>query len=243
MPNTFSGADAYVAKRIADTPSAIDPFPHCVVDDVFPPDLFEAIHENWPGDDVMIPLPETGRTSEMYKQRHAMLMSDDFLSKLGQDGADFWTSVSLAAMGGAVVRACWEKFKDVLFPRVEHLGGSIDLSPELLVISDREHYSIGPHTDTKARFISLLYYLSREPEYASYGTGLYVPKDPDMEIRDHTHYRFQDFDLHSRVDFKPNRLVAFPRSDRSLHGVYPVPIPNCDRRLLIVNIRAPEGAA
>lgn len=40
------------------------------------------------------------------------------------------------------------------------------------------------------------------------------------------------------VEFVPNWLLAFPKSERCFHGVEPVELPGIDRRLLIYNVRA-----
>ncbi len=250
MVKAFSDASPYVADRINRSALSAVPFEHCVVDDVLPNEVFEAIHENWPSDEIMVPLPEIGRTTSAksgqskraYMERHVMLLEKRFLEKLPEPRQRFWVDVAHAVMDPPVVHAVYEKFQSALFPRVSHLDSNISLDPEMLVVSDRSNYAIGPHTDSKARFVSMLYYLSPGEQYRSYGTGLYEPKNPDMEINELRHYGFDDFTRHSRVDFVPNRLVAFPRSDRSFHGVEPVPVENCDRRLLIVNIRAPAGA-
>ena len=241
MQNIFSGVSAYAGAQVAAAPLLTDPFEHCVVDNILPAPVFEAIHENWPDDDVLMSLPDTGRTS-IYKERYVMLMREDFLNKLSEAQQVFWLSVMDVVMGSDVVLSLVDKFRDILLPRIAHLPEDVHLNPEMLVISDRDNYSIGPHTDTEFRFISLLYYLSPDPAYASYGTGLYVPKETAPEIPQNAHAPFDWFHRHSRVDYKPNRLVAFPRSDRSYHGVEPVPVENCDRRLIIVNVRAPEGA-
>jgi hypothetical protein len=241
MQNIFSGAESYIDKRIADTEVSTEPFEHCIVDNVFPEDLFESMHEYWPSNDVMMPISESGRTTG-YEERDVMLFREDFLCKLSHRQIEFWTSLRLTICGFAVIKRLVGKFASVVMPRVGHLGPDVPIESELLVISDRDSYAIGPHTDTNRRLISVLFYLSKDPEYASYGTGLYQPLDPHTKFRHDGHYGFEHFKLHSRVDYKPNRCVAFPRSDRSFHGVEPVPIANCDRRLLIVNIRAPEGA-
>lgn len=241
MQSIFSGADSFAGAQIAAAPLLTDPFEHCVVDDVLPDQLFQAIHDNWPGDDVMVSLPDTGRVNT-YKERFVMLMNVEFLGKLSEDQKFFWISVMKIVAGSEVVTALVRKFQDILIPRIEHLPEDTNLNPEMLVVSDHSNYSITPHTDTKFRFISMLYYLSPDPKYISYGTSLYVPKDPNVRFSHNGHFPNSYFDHHSRIDYKPNRLVAFPRSDRSFHGVEPVPVANCDRRLIIVNVRAPEGA-
>lgn len=212
-----------------------------MVDDVFPPDLFAAIHERWPSDEVLRPLSETGR-AKGYDERYVMLFEPEFFDRLSQSDQEFWVAVARASMGSEVILACYEKFKHVLEPRIGHIKSGVELDPEMLVVSDRSDYKIGPHTDVPARFISMLFYLSPDPKYRSYGTGLYQPKETFEFIDYGAHNSFDDFTLSTRVDFKPNRVVIFPRTNRSYHGVEPVPVDDCDRRLLIVNIRAPEGA-
>jgi len=241
MQNTFSGADQYAGDQIASAPLLTEPFEHCIVDNVLPQPLFEAIHKNWPGDDIMVSLPDTGRV-KVYEERFVMLMRDDFLQKLSAEQVEFWLGVMNIVMGSEVITPLLEKFQKVVLPRIAHLPEDATLEPEMLVVSDRTDYAIAPHTDRTDRLISLLYYLSPDPTYASYGTSLYMPKDPRYEFPSSGHYSHDYFNLHTRVGYKPNRLVAFPRSDRSFHGVEPVPVENCDRRLIIVNVRAPEGA-
>ncbi len=241
MENIFSGAESYAGAQVAKAPLLTEPFEHCIVDDVLPAEVFDAIHENWPSDDILKSLPELGRTKG-YQERFVMLMQQEFLDQLPEHQRDVWLAVMRVVMGQDVVLALVEKFRNILVPRIAHLPKDINLNPEMLVVSDRTDYAIGPHTDTKFRFISLLYYLSRDPEYASYGTGLYVPKDPRHEFPHNAHVNFEMFNRHTLVDYKPNRLLAFPRSDKSFHGVEPVPVENCDRRLIIVNVKAPEGS-
>ena len=242
MESIFSGANAFLAKQIEVAPAIEDPFECCVVDNALPQDVFDEIHRRWPSDDAMKSLPETGRSSH-YPERFVFLFKEQFLSHMDNADQEFWNGVAHAVMGPSVIHACYNKFERTLTKRIEHLDQKmITLNPEMLVVSDRKGYRIGPHTDSKARFISMLLYLSPDPRYRSYGTGLYTPKDPRMLADDSAHYAFEHFDLHTRVDYKPNRVVIFPRTDKSYHGVEPVPVADCDRRLIIVNIRAPDGA-
>lgn len=231
-----------MVDRIVASLVSTDPFEHCVVDDVLPIELLEEIHQRWPSDKAMMTLPETGRVAG-YNERHVMLLEDQFLSRMTEPSKKFWRDVAHTIMGAKVINASCKKFKDILQRRIAHLEQSeVVLSPEMLVVSDHSNYQIGPHTDTRKRFISFLYYLSPDPKYRSYGTSLYTPKDPAMSVNDEKHYEVDEFTLHTRIDYKPNWAVIFPRTDRSYHGVEPIPVPDCDRRLLIVNVRAPQGA-
>jgi hypothetical protein len=109
------------------------------------------------------------------------------------------------------------------------------------VVSDRTNYAIGLHTDLPSRFVSLLFYLSPDQKYRSYVTSLYVPQKTAALKEKNGHHPTENFGCHSRVDYVDNRAVIFPRTD-IFHGVEPVPVENSNRRLLIVNVRAPKGA-
>lgn len=241
MLSTFSDVESHVIERVRAAAPVTEPFDHCVVDDVFPEEFLEAIHKQWPGEDVMMSIADTGRT-DAYRERFVMLYEKRFFTQLTTSQQEFWALVLQFTTGAQVLQACFSKFKDRLRARVQHLKGEIQLRPELLVVSDRSNYAIGPHTDLPSRLMTLLFYLSPGDEYESYGTSLYVPKDENRLDGGRTHHPFGEFDRHSRVDYVPNRAVIFPRTDKSFHGVEPVPVNDCDRRLLIVNVRAPEGA-
>jgi len=241
MPNTSFIDKVDVATKISESPVLRYPFDHCIVDNVFPKNFFNEIHDNWPSDEIMTRLPDTGRTQE-YEQRMVMLYEDRFFKNLSDDLRRFWLRVAGHVMGPQVLSMCYRKFKSILYNRIKHLPPTVTLDPEILVVSDRSNYSIGPHTDSRARFVSLLFYLSPDPVYKLYGTGLYKPKDPEKKTNHLTHHKFSEFELCKFVEYIPNRLLIFPRTDSSYHGVEPLKLEKCDRRLFIVNIKAPEGA-
>ena len=106
--------------RLGETPASTDPFDHCVVDNVFPLDFFNAVHQNWPGDDAMVSIADTGRT-DTYSGRPVMLYENRFFERLSPSMQNFWMSVSKATTGGAVVQACLTKFEKILKPRISHI--------------------------------------------------------------------------------------------------------------------------
>jgi hypothetical protein len=151
--------------RLVETPALPDPFDHCVINDVFPVDFFNAAHQNWPGDGVVVSIEGVGRT-DAYSERHVMLYEDRFFEKLSPSMQNFRMFVSKATTGGTIVQACLGKFEKILKPRIRHIKEKISLKLELLVVSDRTDYAIGPHTDLPSRFVSLLFYLSPDQNNA-----------------------------------------------------------------------------
>ena len=49
------------------------------------------------------------------------------------------------------------------------------------------------------------------------------------------HHSVEDFNLIKKVDFLPNTLFIFPRTNYSYHGVQTVNIGNKERNLMLLN--------
>ena len=113
MPNTSFIDKVDVATKISESPVLRYPFDHCIVDNVFPKNFFNEIHDNWPSDEIMTRLPDTGRTQE-YEQRMVMLYEDRFFKNLSDDLRRFWLRVAGHVMGPQVLSMCYRKFKSIL---------------------------------------------------------------------------------------------------------------------------------
>ena len=109
---------------------------------------------------------------------------------------------------------------------------------DALIVSDRNTYAIGPHTDATHRRVSLLFYLPEDATFSRFGTSFYQPLDPNFRCAGGPHHPFKLFRRVRSAEFIPNRLVVFPKTDKCFHGVERVELPGIDRRLLIYNVRA-----
>ena len=233
-----SSVEAHVLDRLAAAPVVSDPFPHCVIDRVFPEDFYESIIDHWPEEESWQPLPESGRVSKgAYAERMVVLMDAAGYARLHGGLREFWgAQVGRWLLGEDFRAAVLEKF-------ASELGSSGFGAPlqstagDALIVSDRTSYAIGPHTDAVHRLASLLFYLPEDATFRRFGTSLYEPLDPAFRCRGGPHHRFEHFRRVKTVEFIPNRLVAFPKSDRCFHGVERVDLPGIDRRLLIYNVR------
>jgi hypothetical protein len=229
-----SGVEAHVLARLAGAPVRTEPFEHCIVDEVFPPEFFEAIIDHWPQEESWQPLSESGRVSAgSYSARLVVLMNPAGYARLDPDARAFWAQAGDWLLGPRFRAAVLQKFG-----MQEDAAGS-----DALIVSDRTTYAIGPHTDAPHRRVSLLFYLPEDATFRRFGTSLYEPLDPSFRCRGGPHHDFSRFRRVATMEFLPNRLVAFPKSDRCFHGVEPVDLPGIDRRLLIYNVRAPSSAA
>ncbi len=232
-----SGVESHVLARIAAAAVRREPFAHCVIDGIFPPSFYESIMDEWPSEQAWVPLGESGRVGKgAYASRLVVLMNDAGLARLDEPQRRFWSrEVGDWLLGPNLRRILLEKFADDL---AQGFGAALeDTAGDALIVSDRTNYAIGPHTDAPHRVVSLLFYLPEDAAFRRFGTSFYVPRDASFRCRGGPHHRFQLFDRVKTVEFVPNRLVIFPKSDRCFHGVEEVDLPGIERRLLIYNVR------
>lgn len=117
--------------------------------------------------------------------------------------------------------------------------GSAQLQNELRLVRDCQGYKIGPHTDARWKMISLLFYMPSRyidwPENEEYGTRLYLPKDRNFVCEGGPHHGFEYFDEVASFPFKPNSCLGFWKTNRSFHGVPPIPV-QFQRDVLLFNV-------
>jgi hypothetical protein len=97
-------------------------------------------------------------------------------------------------------------------------------------------YAIGPHTDVPARLASGVLYLSPAHAPPEWGTTLFAPSDARFVCAQGRHYAFEGFLPARTVPFAANRAVVFRRSDRSFHGLRPLPADPRTRDVLLFEI-------
>lgn len=238
--STHKVAMQYVLNRIGEVPITENPFPHAVVDDVFPDSYYQEIQRHFPPPASMVPLPETGRTSGAYRERLCVLLEPEALSRLAEPHRSFWVGLT----GWLYHPDFINRVTRIFWPYVENRlailrgrDGSVRVRGDGLVVSDRTNYAIGPHTDSPHRLMSFLFYLPVDSSLKNYGTSLYQPKDPGFVCAGGPHHPFELFSRTSTLEFVPNRLFVFVKTERSFHGVEPIVQPDIDRRLLIYNVR------
>ncbi len=117
------------------------------------------------------------------------------------------------------------------------------LSEETLLVEDITHYALGPHTDTPAKVITVLFYLPKDESQAHLGTSIYMPKDRAWRCPGGPHHGYAGFDRVATMPFMPNSMFAFVKTDNSFHGVEPVTDPDVRRWLLLYDIKAQKVEA
>lgn len=229
-----------IVERIKCVPIELDPFPHLVVDNIFPIDYFEKIQLYFPRDEQMIPLSETGRTGSSYKNRLVTMFDEPGFARFSEDQRKFWSYFGgwlySAEFINGVIEYLWPHVSARL-QVLNQLLGWARVRGDALLVSDQTSYKIGPHTDAGHRLVSFLYYLPKDNRFQHCGTSLYKPKNPNFTCKGDRHHPFEPFIRDKTIPFTPNKLLIFVRTDRSFHGVEPLEDREVYRHLLINNIR------
>jgi len=195
------------------------PFAHFYAENVFPADYYEGIQAFLRSQVASDFIDTTNAGSGKYGNRA-------FAKENMIPGCEFMLSQDFLHAIMSIFR------KEVLatFP-----DGKMVVSRDIRLIRDSKEYKIGPHTDAKWKLISLLFYLPADNGYADYGTSLFVPRDPSFTCDGGPHYPFEPFTKAFTAPFLPNTCLGFWKTNRSFHGVEPIPV-EIRRDVLLYNV-------
>ena len=233
-----STVEDYVIARIAATPITPLPSPHFYVDGVFPEDFYLELRANLPGDENFTCLGDTGRVSKnFYRERFIFLPRGDDIAALPDAKRAFWKEFAAWLYGENLFRAMIVKFAEGAATRFAGKLNDIILTSEVLVVRDRTHYSIGPHTDAEHRFMSMLFYCPPDNSREHLGTSLFVPIDTQFTCPGAPHHEFDQFVKVQTMPYRSNSLFGFLKTDLSFHGVEPIEEEDIARDVILYDIR------
>ena len=195
----------------------LDPFPHYVLERVFPDDYYQQLLDHLPASDVYENLYEvTDLKLDHFRHRDQRDMNDGWTNRLPPALKPFWDAFDEWFLGPQFAHAVLDSFNSQrsLWPEV---------SVESQFIRHRPGYYLGPHSDLYTKLVVLLIYLAPDHSAEQLGTSLYRPKDPTFTCPDSKHYQFEDFIRVKTAPYRPNSMLAFMRSDVSFHGLEPLP--------------------
>jgi FkbM family methyltransferase len=200
---------SWVANKVKEAVLHTEPFPYLVIDNFLPHELYQALINKLPAD--YDPIEKT-RGTRGYPKRFTAPIPD----------IEEWKEVTDGLLNGQFKRALEAKF-----------GIKKKTVQDLLLIRDLPGYQITPHTDTPAKVLTGLFYLTSSNKKGA-GTNIYVPKKKGFSCKKGIHYDFERFKIHKKVEYAPNTLLLFLRTDNSFHGVEASEI---TRNVLLYNLR------
>ena len=233
--------ELHLAYKIGNASINNFPFPHIFVKDVFPNDFYSRIQENLPNNNSMTSLPDLYPEQPgfmNYKERFAIdFKKIESINKIEKNKQDFWNAIGEFFMKGELANFLKSKFQNYLDMRFK-LISDLSFQSECLLINDKKNYSLGPHTDSPKKVISLLIYLPKDMNQKQNGTSLYIPKDPNFisNNKEYGHFSYEQFHKVITMPFVPNSAFCFIKTNNSFHGVEKMVMEETDRWLLLFDI-------
>ncbi len=235
-----------VAPRVRSTKTIYQPFPHLIVENIFPEELYKCTQKYFPDPSEMHSISEDSSRvkKDSYKRRNIFHFNIQNLQKLSEPKKVFWASLYQHVSSYGFIEEFLRKFEPWIANNLSEISDQynrIHLISDAMLVNDQSNYQLGPHTDLPTRLLSILIYLPSFDQ-PSIGTSLYQPIDPQFNCRTGKHYRSKGFTEVKKIPFKPNTLLAFPRTNQSFHGVETLKIDNLDRKMLMINMQLEDLA-
>ena len=241
----YPGVEEHVIYQIANAPMRTYPFPHLYVEEVFPRDFYAGLRRNWPTADQLVSLRSTGRVYPGYSaERFVMPLRKDEVDKLPHEARVLWTELAeWLVVKHRFLQSVIEKFDAHVRQRFGERLAEVGFYGESLVVRDRTNYTLGPHTDAPHRLVSLLFYCPDDESRKHLGTSIYTPIEPGFTCTGEEHHPYDRFRKVMTMEYRPNTLFAFFKTDHSFHGVEPIGDAEVLRDLLLYDIRVEEAPA
>lgn len=233
-----------VIYNIMNTPIRDYPFPHFVVENVWPDNFFDQILAQLPVTEHYTGIIAAKRiiAPEGTKDTRFIFSIKNDLSKLSGAQFEFWKSMEEFLFGERLNQSIMQKFRGYINKRFAGKNSAnFYIEPVAELFRDMTDYAIGPHSDHPSRLLNLFFYLPEDDSKQHLGTSFYVPKDRSVEYKSGPHYNFDDFIPVFTAPYKRNVMAAFFKNDISYHGVEQVQEADFARNALACFMRIHEN--
>lgn len=157
------------------------------------------------------------------------------LASLPQAKKVFWEGVAQWMLSGRIANIFLNKFSPYIQARFKN-AGNVSFYNECMLIEDITNYSLGPHSDSPKKVLSVLFYLPEDDAHPELGTSIYLPKQEGFTCDGGQHHTFEHFNKMHTMPFVPNSVFAFLKTNNSFHGVEPLALPGTRRRVFLFDI-------
>jgi len=239
----------FLGYQIANAELREYPFPHFYLQPAFPPEAYAALQAILPPTELLRPItkstvgytdPETGEpiappTKGSEQHRYIGDLGDIASRDADAGRSRYWRDTAEWILSDAFRDLVIAKFAEGVRAR---LGPYLRIATrvEARFVRDFTSYAIHPHTDSPHKLISLLFYLPRDDSKRHLGTTIFRPIDPGKRCEGSSRHPFSEFKKVVTMEYRPNALFAFLKTDTSFHGVEPIQERGIERNLLLYNI-------
>jgi len=203
--------EAHVTRAFEATPLVIDPYPHVVVNDWLPDDVYELIIDAMPAPIFF---------AHDRDQHWAVPMGVAPLYS-----RQVWSFVANTIVGKILHNVLNLKFQDAICRYIRSIVSSLPSGLDLRlhpsdgrIMLRRPGYELLPHRDPKWGFVTGIVYLAREGDSEAHGTQMYRVADDAEAPTSRVHYVDPaKCELVKDVPFRANSILAFLNSEGA-HG-------------------------
>ncbi|ARU57148.1 FkbM family methyltransferase [Oleiphilus messinensis] len=206
----------HMQSVVANMDIRFEPYPHFYVENIFPDDYYRQMMAMKPVGDELISINETGRTrGSTYDNRFVMHLESGLERLKSDEKRVFWDEFRKWFCSETLMVSIIRRFEQIILN-----SGVTDLNvfAEAMFMRDLKGYSIGPHTDSPARLLTMMLYLPEDTDHVHLGTSVYAPKDAAFRCSGSRHHRYEGFDKFFTAPYKPNSLFGFLKTNNSFHG-------------------------
>jgi hypothetical protein len=223
----------HVEAKFAQAAIESSPFPHIIIEDFFPDDVYRDIirlnpfkqnagREYLPKSQVT---NVTDRTPSHFRKQINFDADDDF--QASEEGRRFWTELKDCFLGSQWFEAMvLDKFPEYFALRFGDLVHEPDflglLSKRLFLQRHEPGFVMGPHTDIPIRIFTCIFSFADRPGFEEYGTAMLAHQDRLVRCWGIDHYPMDGFEVRKIAPYKPNNLLLFFKTRHSFHAVPPI---------------------
>ncbi|QJU57616.1 2OG-Fe(II) oxygenase [Sphingomonas sp. AP4-R1] len=221
---------AHVERKIAGATLESSPFPHLVISDFFPDDVYQRIIQfnpfqrnvgvQWLSREYSA---EVSSATPYYARKQINFHADQEFDA-PEDQREFWSTIRNIFLDDE-----WfpyliiKKTPDIFSLRFGDLVNDPDFVSlfrrELFLQRHEQGYYIGPHTDIPTRVFTCIFSFASEEGWDEYGTELLAPKDRLVRCWGNDHYGPEGFEVRKVAPYRPNSFLLFFKTRQSFHSV------------------------
>lgn len=219
-----------IENKIAEAELEYSPFPHLIVENFFPDDVFARILDYNPfrknrGSEWMDRAASrtvASRTPYYARKQINFHKSDEFAAD--EEEKRFWDALKRCFLADHWFETLvMRKFPAYFRLRFGSVADDPDFpsmfNKELFLQRHEPGYYIGPHTDIPTRVFTCIFAFADRPGFEDYGTQLLEPKDRLTRCWGNDHYAPDDFVVKKVAPYTPNNFLLFFKTRHSFHAV------------------------
>ncbi len=205
------------------------PFPHLIIEDFFPPDVYQTILDANPfprnrGTEWISAAVAPTKTVTPYWARKQINFHRNEIFQAAPAQQGFWEAIKQCFLADDwFAKLIVAAYPDYFLLRFGEIAATSEfsglLNKELFLQRHEPGFYIGPHTDIPTRIATCIFAFADRPGFEEYGTQLCVHRNPLVRCWGNDHHKPDDFVIRKVAPYRPNNFLLFFKTRQSFHAV------------------------